>query len=106
MKAKLGGFSKVLPIEEAASVQETKINLYLAPEVITSNDRSVASDVWSLGVTLYVLGTGRFPFNSKHGILNMPIIWKSEDTRHLSPDFRALVNTLLIKQKEARPYLS
>ena len=106
MKARLGGFSKVLPIEEATSVQKTKVNLYLAPEVITNNELSVASDVWSLGVTLYVLGTGRFPFNSMHEILNMPIIWKSEDTRHLSSDFRALVNTLLIKQKEARPKLS
>ena len=40
--------------------------LYLAPEVILSEEcgSTPASEVWSLGVTLYVLATGQYPFSS------------------------------------------
>ena len=87
-KVKLGGFSKVLKVEKASTLHEAQVNLYRAPEVIASNDRSTASDVWSLGVTLYVMGTGRFPFNSRHAIRNKPLIWKSDDAVHLGSNFR------------------
>ena len=93
----MGGFSKVLPIGQASSLEESKVGLYPAPEVITSNDRSTASDVWSLGVTLYVLATGRFPFKSRHAICNKPLVWESRDYGHLSSDFLDLVNSILIK---------
>lgn len=69
-KTKLGGFSKVLPVGLASIVQETQVNLYRAPEVLTDNYRTTASDVWSLGVTLFVIATGRFPFKSRHAISN------------------------------------
>jgi len=39
--------------------------LYLAPEVLAGNGGalSTASDIYSLGVTLYTLACGSFPFN-------------------------------------------
>ncbi len=42
--------------------------LFKAPEVLLTGgeDVSEASDVWSLGVTLFVLATGDFPFRT-HG---------------------------------------
>lgn len=39
--------------------------LYCAPEVLRDSSlRSTASDVWSLGVTLYTLACGQVPFKS------------------------------------------
>src|SRR5262249_22895065 len=35
---------------------------YLAPEVIEMNDPTTAADIYSFGVSLYELATGRFPY--------------------------------------------
>ena len=40
---------------------------YMAPEIIKKQEYSgFASDIWALGVVLYVMLTGRFPFKAKN----------------------------------------
>ena len=39
---------------------------YMAPEIVRKTDYSgFKADIWALGVVLYVLLTGRFPFKAK-----------------------------------------
>ena len=64
-----GDFDRCCPIEimrEQSPYTETDLDrlLYLSPETIRSYEleSTKASDVWSLGVTLYVLATGKYPF--------------------------------------------
>ena len=39
----------------------------MAPEIVKKHDYSgFASDIWALGVVLYVMLTGRFPFKAKN----------------------------------------
>ena len=45
--------------------------LYKAPEVLLSagDELSEKSDIWSLGVSLFVLATGDFPFKTHGDVL-------------------------------------
>ena len=76
---KLGGLSRARPIgaypmpnDPNDSQVEGQNGLYKAPEVLLSDgeDCSSASDVWSLGVTLFVLACGEFPFRTHSDVLN------------------------------------
>ena len=56
-----------------ANMNETKTEkgilgsvFYLAPEVISENNVSIQSDIYSVGVTLFQLVTGRLPFEEGH----------------------------------------
>ena len=68
-------------VSSAPSLINEFSHLYLAPEMILSEgaDRSVASDVWSLGVLFYTMACGRLPFAGIHQIINQPISWTYAD---------------------------
>ena len=52
--------SSRLPLAEAGATAGTLP--YLAPEVLRGNPTSLQSDLWALGVVLYQMATGEFPF--------------------------------------------
>ena len=37
---------------------------YVSPEMLTDNKYTIATDIWSLGVLLYIMTTGNYPFDS------------------------------------------
>jgi serine/threonine protein kinase len=39
--------------------------LYMAPEVLNKSPYNESSDMWALGILLYIMLTGRIPFQSK-----------------------------------------
>jgi len=58
------GFSKKLndATEEMNSIAGTPINM--APEIMMRRPYTLKADIWSIGVLLYNLMTGSFPFLS------------------------------------------
>ena len=65
--AKLAGFHQVYPIEYLARnriAYEPANELLQAPEVLQGCPRTEASDIWSFGLTLYLLTCGTMPFKS------------------------------------------
>lgn len=80
---------------------------YMSPEII-EGDISYKSDVWSIGIILYVMLTGKFPFNGKeneevfHEIKNKPLNLKYLIECGCSDDVRSLLSKLLNKDQEKR----
>ena len=70
---------------------------YMAPEVLDGGEASVASDIYSLGVTLYELATLSLPFVSNRAeelrrqILAGELLRPRQRNRELSRDFETII---------------
>ena len=79
--------------------------LLSAPEILVDGtDYSFASDLWSIGVLLYKLAFGKYPFNGKGAVeIYMNIMGgKSKLLKSGNKDFDDLISKLLQKDKEMR----
>ena len=83
-----------MAVEEKATARL----LYLAPEAIQSGEQGAtpASEVWSLGVTMYVLATGRYPYTTPEAICQAELQWPKETP--LSAEFKSLITAMLEKE--------
>nr|XP_034173135.1 tribbles homolog 2 [Osmia lignaria]XP_034173136.1 tribbles homolog 2 [Osmia lignaria] len=81
---------------------------YVAPEVLRSGRAysGKAADIWSLGVLLYTMLVGRYPFNdAEHASLFAKISrGHFAVPEGLSPRARCLIRSLLRKEPSERPY--
>jgi eukaryotic-like serine/threonine-protein kinase len=82
--------------------------VYMSPEQIRSEDLDARSDLFSLGVVLYEMATGKKPFVAgsrmllTESILKQKPISPLELNPALPPDFEAIVGKALEKKKEDR----
>lgn len=56
---------KIIHIVELLRNHFHKITRYMAPEIILKIDYGKPADIWSLGILLYVMLHGKFPFQGK-----------------------------------------
>ena len=75
---------------------------YIAPEVYAGETGSVASDMFSVGVTLYRMFTGRFPYSDLQA-LRRPGMDSPADPSSLRPDMPAWLDYTLRRSVQARP---
>ncbi|KAM3864353.1 LOW QUALITY PROTEIN: dual specificity mitogen-activated protein kinase kinase 4a [Diretmus argenteus] len=102
-------------VDSIAKTRDAGCRPYMAPERIdpsaSRQGYDVRSDVWSLGITLYELATGRFPYPKWNSVFDQltqvvkgdpPQLSNSEE-RRFSPKFIAFVNLCLTKDESKRP---
>ena len=83
------GFACVLKSEDSETLS-CGSPLYMAPEVVSHNPYDKRADVWSLGVIVYFMLSGQFPFwgNSlqelEMAIMTQPISFAHEAFSHVS----------------------
>ncbi len=100
----------VLNRVEAGEVQRTRgTPLYLAPEVFRGDPPTVQSDLYSLGVLLFYLVSGAFPFEAQSlsGLEDAHVQGRRKLLRDVRPDlpaaFVSVVDTATASSPELRP---
>jgi len=101
--AKLGGLSKVTRDQSTLGTI-----YYMSPEQVRSEEVDHRSDIFSVGVVLYELLSGRLPFKGEHAaalvysITNDDPIPLSRSSRGIPPDLDRVMERALAKGREAR----
>ncbi|NP_001089404.1 uncharacterized protein LOC734454 [Xenopus laevis] len=81
---------------------------YVAPEILSYEPISIATDMWSIGVLAYVMLTGTSPFlgdDKQQTFLNISqlnVTYNSEDFEGISDSAIDFIKALLIRKPEAR----
>ncbi|HZK77796.1 MAG TPA: protein kinase [Gemmatimonadaceae bacterium] len=82
---------------------------YMSPEQATADEIAPASDMFSLGLVLYELATGRHPFeaSSDMAVLSSIILREAPPPSRLNPripkEFDKIIERMLAKKPAARP---
>ncbi|WP_285708623.1 serine/threonine-protein kinase [Microtetraspora sp. NBRC 16547] len=77
---------------------------FIAPERVSGAQAGPASDLWSLGATLYALVTGRSPFHRDSGMAVLAALISNEqaDLTRVPPEIRPALAGLLVKDPAYR----
>lgn len=79
---------------------------YIAPEIINGEDYTNAADIWSIGVVLYAMVTGKLPFedpsNSVQAILQKIVDSDLCLPKELSPELKQLIQRMLCRVPSRR----
>ncbi|XP_055641394.1 dual specificity mitogen-activated protein kinase kinase 4 isoform X2 [Toxorhynchites rutilus septentrionalis] len=102
-------------VDSIARTKDAGCRPYMAPERIDpqrARGYDVRSDVWSLGITLMEVATGKFPYPKWGSVFEQlsqvvegdpPRLLPSYNGMEFSTDFVNFVNTCLIKDEKDRP---
>ena len=115
LELKIGDFGLIAKLEKKKDRRTTccGTKYFMAPEVIDPGEKgySFEVDIWSMGVIMYKLLTGQYPFYDKEGdvnidkkIINVDYIFPEEP--YISDVAKDLIKQILVKKPEKRPALN
>uniref|UniRef100_A0A8C9LH16 Protein kinase domain-containing protein n=1 Tax=Piliocolobus tephrosceles TaxID=591936 RepID=A0A8C9LH16_9PRIM len=85
-------------------------DFYLAPEIIKKKEYGIKIDIWSLGVLIFFIITGKVPFTGKNAnelynnILkaNIPELLSKEKSLNIQPGLKNLLENILVHDPDKR----
>jgi hypothetical protein len=102
------GLSKIIGPNETCREPYGTLS-YVAPEVLLEKPYTKAVDLWSIGITTYLLLCGRLPFDDEHSekeiarqTIHDQVPYTSSAWKYISSDAKALVDNLLQKNSNHR----
>eukprot|EP01017_Pseudomicrothorax_dubius_P027389 TRINITY_DN3146_c0_g2_i4.p1 TRINITY_DN3146_c0_g2~~TRINITY_DN3146_c0_g2_i4.p1 ORF type:complete len:461 (-),score=25.59 TRINITY_DN3146_c0_g2_i4:79-1461(-) len=107
--AKLGDFDLASPISTIDHNRLCGTPGYIAPEIFDKGHYSVKSDIFSAGVVLFTILTGKFPFRPREARDRFfarkptPISFELSGFKRLSPEARELLQRMLSPEIDDRP---
>ena len=98
--AKVAGEQKMTQVNKIVGTIE-----FMAPELIEGKDASVASDIYSMGATLYELVSGKLPFESDTDFNLMQAILKKKPTApdKLNDSVPKKLSDIILKAMDKNP---
>jgi len=79
--------------------------VYMAPEILENTGHSSTCDMWSIGIILYLLLSGQFPFslrNLEHEISHSPVCFPPHKWENISLVCKHFILKLLDKCRDRR----
>ena len=102
--ARIMDFGIAVAKSDTASVGTAGTPAYMAPELFEGVEASVASDVYSLGVVLFEMVTGRLPYgeSGKTGLSKTGMLPNAE-TETITPQLERVIRRCLAPDPQDRP---
>jgi serine/threonine protein kinase len=103
------GLAVYLPENEPSIKGRAGTPSYMPRELVRGHGATFASDIWSLGVTIFHCLTGRAPFEHEdtsgiyRRIRESAYRWKSSEKQRISPQTRNLVEQMMAADPRKRP---
>jgi hypothetical protein len=110
--AKVGDFGVAVALDRTRLTRDAQMQgtaLYMPPEIALGGEVTPRADLYSLGVLLYELVTGKPPFVGDDPVavisqhISTPPVAPSWHTEHCPPDLEELILRLLQKAPDERP---
>ncbi|OHS98689.1 CAMK family protein kinase [Tritrichomonas foetus] len=110
-RVKLADFGFSRGCDQLNNIMTTRCGspLHTPPEIITSQKYNEKADIWSLGILIYYIVVGEFPFYSTniqhvfHLIVESDFTFPDRVLARISPQLQDMINSMLIKDAKERP---
>lgn len=79
--------------------------IFMAPEIIDGYPHTSACDIWSLGIILFMMLSGAYPFNLKNvekEIVSTPLLFLGPTWENISAECKDLISQMMKKDHGER----